>query len=48
MRQTKISINLMILFSGEGDGGGGIVAYVVEPMLVREWKSLHVSDIQRE
>ena len=32
---------------GEG-GGGGIVAYVVEPILVREWKSLHVSDIQRE
>ena len=30
------------------EGEGGIVAYVVEPILVREWKSLHVSDIQRE
>jgi len=35
------------LEGGEGEGEG-IVAYVVEPILVREWKSLHVSDIQRE
>ena len=34
---------------GGGDGGGEeFVAYVVEPPMVREWKSLHVSDIQRD
>ena len=32
----------------EEESKSSFVAYVVEPPMVREWKSLHVSDIQRD